>query len=221
MAGQPDPARELLRKVAANRRIDKTTGQPSDSPNKWPAIYILGQIEHSLGRVAEAIQQYRLVEDRFPDARRSIAAFLQKTIRLPELTTIRPGKPVEVSLEYRNLTACEVKVYRIDLVKFALLRQGLGGIAQINLAGIQPLHEAAVKLGDGRDYRDRTHALPLAAKDEGAYLVVCRGDQQFASGLVLITPLELEVQHDASGAKSASPSRMRRPASVSTTRRSR
>lgn len=197
MAGQPDPARELLRKVAAHRPIDKTTGQPTDSPNKWPAIYILGQIEHSLGRVAEAIQQYRLVEDRFPDARQSIAAFLQKTIRLPELTTIRPGKPVEVLLEYRNLTACEVKVYRIDLVKFALLRRGLGDIAQINLAGIQPLHEATVKLAEGRDYRDRTQSLPLAAKDEGAYLVVCRGDQQFASGLVLITPLELEVQSDA------------------------
>ncbi len=197
VAGQPDPARDLLRKVAVHRPIDKATGQPTDSPNKWPAIYILGQIEHSLGRVAEAIQQYRLVEDRFPDARQSIAAFLQKTIRLPELTTIRPGKPVEVLLEYRNLTACEIKVYRIDLAKFALLRRGLGDIAQINLAGIQPLHEATVKLGDGRDYRDRTHTLPLAAKDEGAYLVVCRGDQQFTSGLVLITPLELEVQHDA------------------------
>ncbi|NLF72541.1 MAG: tetratricopeptide repeat protein [Candidatus Anammoximicrobium sp.] len=158
VAGQPDAARELLRKVAAHRPIDKTTGQPADSPNKWPAIYILGQIEHSLGRVAEAIQQYRLVKDRFPDARQSIAALLRKTIGLPKLTTIRPGKPAEVLLDYRNLTACEVKVYRIDLAKFALVRRGLGEIAQVNLAGIQPLHEATVKLADGRDYR--TGAFP-------------------------------------------------------------
>ena len=34
-------------------------------------------------------------------------------------------------------------------------------------------------------------------KDEGAYLVVCRGDDLHASGLVLVTPLVVEVQEDA------------------------
>jgi hypothetical protein len=116
---------------------------------------------------------------------------------LPEVTTVRPGQPVEVPLEFRNLAACEVKVYRIDLMKFALLRQNLAGIAQVNLAGIEPQHTAAVRLGDGRDYRDRTQPIKLDLRDEGAYLVVCRGDDLFASGLLLITPLELQVQHDA------------------------
>ena len=37
--------------------------------------------------------------------------------------------------------------------------------------------------------------MPL--KDEGAYLVVCRGDDLHASGLVLVTPLAVEVQEDA------------------------
>ena len=35
-----------------------------------------------------------------------------------------------------------MKVYRIDLMKFSLLKRNLGGITQINLAGIRPLHEA-------------------------------------------------------------------------------
>jgi len=198
IAGQPDAAREILRQVATSRPIDRATGRPADSVNKWPAIYILGQIEHSLGRVAEAIQQYRRVEDRFPDARQSIASLLRKTVQLPELTIVRPGTPAKVPLEYRNLTSCEIKMYRIDLLKYATLRQSRGGIEQANLAGIQPLHEATVELGDQRDHRTRTHALSPGLEDEGAYLVVCRGDQQFASGLLLITPLEIEVQHDSS-----------------------
>ena len=36
--------------------------------------------------------------------------------------------------------------------------------------------------------------MPL--EEEGAYLVVCRGDNLYASGLVLVSPLELEVQED-------------------------
>jgi hypothetical protein len=196
--GQGQQAGEMFRKVAAYKPIDKATGRETESTNKWPALFILGQIYHSLGQVPEAIEQYRMVEDRFPDAKKSIDYFLHKAIRLPEVTTIRPGKPVELPLSFRNLAECEVKVYRIDLMKFALLRQDLSGITQINLAGIQPQHEATVRLGNGQDYRDRTHTLTLPLKDEGAYLVVCRGDSLFASGLVLLSPLEMHVQHAAS-----------------------
>ena len=38
--------------------------------------------------------------------------------------------------------------------------------------------------------------VPLELSGEGAYLVICRGDELFASGLVLITPLEIIVQED-------------------------
>jgi hypothetical protein len=54
-----------------------------------------------------------------------------------------------------------------------------------------------IELGDGKDYRDRTHELALPLKDEGAYLVVCRGENLHTSGLVLLTPLKVEVQEDA------------------------
>ena len=115
----------------------------------------------------------------------------------PRSSTFKPGEPAEVELKFRNVAACDLKVYRIDLMKFGLLKRNLGGIAQINLAGIRPHHEATVALGDGKDYRDRTRKLPLPLKEEGAYLVVCRGDDLHASGLVLVTPLAVEVQADA------------------------
>jgi hypothetical protein len=65
------------------------------------------------------------------------------------------------------------------------------------LAGIRPYHQATVQLGDGKDYRDRTTALKFPLKDEGAYLVVCRGDNLHTSGMVLVSPLALEIQEQA------------------------
>ena len=197
VSGQPEAAGEVLQQVVTMKRKDKATGQLRDSANKPLAIYILGQIAHSLGHPAEAIAQYRQVEDAIPDAKKSIAAFLRKSIQLPELTIIRPGQPAAVELTFRNVAACDVRVYRIDLMKFALLGQEFAGIAQINLSGIRPQRELSAPLGDGKDYRDRQHRLPLELKDEGAYLLVCRGENLYTSGLVLVTPLELVVEQDA------------------------
>jgi uncharacterized protein YfaS (alpha-2-macroglobulin family)/TolA-binding protein len=190
--GEFEPAIEMLRNVAAGK-FNQASGPFEDDDNKWSAVYVLGQIYHSLGRVAEALQEYQMVEDRFPDAKASLASFLREGIRLPELTTVRPGKPVEVELTYRNVPTCDLKVYRIDLAKFAVLLRTLTGIRDINLAGIEPHREMTVALGEGKDYRDLKRMLPLELSEEGAYLIVCRGGSQFASGLVLVSSLELEV----------------------------
>lgn len=154
----------------------------------------MGQVYHSLGNAAEAIAQYTRVKKQFIDAAEAIEYFNRKQIALPEVTTVIPGKPVEVELAFRNVATCDTKVYRIDLMKLGLLKRDLGGITRINLAGIRPQHEQTVKLGDGKDYRDRKHKLALPLKKEGAYLIVCRGDDLHASGLVLVTPLVVEVQ---------------------------
>jgi len=199
--GEHDAALQMCRKVAEAMRIDKTTGREVEARNKWRAIYILGQIHHSLGEAAEAIAEYRRVEDRFPDARQSIDYFTHKAIELPEVSTVTPGEKAEVELQFRNIATCDTKVYRIDLMKFSLLKQNLGGITRINLAGISPYYATTIELGDGKDYRDRTHDLPLPLEEEGAYLVVCRGENLHASGLVLVTPLEVEVQEDAASGR--------------------
>ena len=199
-AGRPDQALEMCRKVAELKRPEKGTGREVESRNKQRALYILGQIYHSLGKAAEAIKEYTLVADQIPDAKKAIEYFTRRNIEFPEVTTIRPGSPATVKLEYRNVPKCELRAYRIDLMKFSLLRQNLEAITQINLSGIRPLHEETIELGDGKDYCDRERELKLPLDEEGAYLIVCRGDNLHTSGFVLISPLKLEVQQDpASG----------------------
>ncbi len=161
----------------------------------------MGQIYHSLGRAASAIAEYTKVQERFADATEAIKFFSRKEIDLDEVTTIKPSDPKEVELRFRNLSEAAIKVYRIDLMKFGLMQRNLDRITAINLAGIQPYHEETVPLGDGNDFRDRTKQLALPLKDEGAYLIVCRGENLYASGLALVSPLTLLVQEDATSGR--------------------
>jgi tetratricopeptide (TPR) repeat protein len=195
--GQSDAALEMCRKVADFKVKDPNTGVELAAANQFQAIYILGQVYHSLGKPGEAIAQYGRVKDRFADANEAIEFFLRKEISLPEVTTVKPGAAAKVPLKFRNVANTNIKVYRIDLLKFGLLQRNLARITGINLAGIRPYHDSAVALGDGKDYRDREKELELPLKDEGAYLVVCQGENLYASGLVLVSPLALEVQEDA------------------------
>ena len=192
--GQHAQALEVCRKVSEMTRKDPQSGRLVEASNRFRAIYILGQIFHSLGQAAEAIQEYTRVEDRFADAKEAIAYFTRRAIKLPEITTLAPGTPVEIPLDFRNVDRCVVTVYRIDLMKFSLLKRNLSGITNINLAGIHPYHEETIELGDGKDYRNRQHPLRLPMRDEGVYLTVCRGGDLHTSGLVLISPLAVDVQ---------------------------
>ena len=56
-------------------------------------------------------------------------------------------------------------------------------------------------MGDGKDYVDKQRKVTLDLKDEGAYLVICRGDNLFTSALALVTSLEIEVQEDTTSGR--------------------
>ena len=81
-------------------------------------------------------------------------------------------------------------------MKLYLLEKNLSTITSVNLAGIKPALVSTVALGDGKDYIDKARTVDLDLEEEGAYLIICRGDQLFTSGLVLVTPMRIEVQED-------------------------
>ena len=168
-----------------------------DSADRDFAGYIVGQICHAEGKPDEAIEWYRKVQDKYRDAKEAIAYFEEKRLSLEEVTVFRPGAPVDLAIKCRNIREAALQVYRVDLMKLYLREKNLSGITSVRLAGIKPEVEMTVPLGDGKDYVEKEKAARLALKDEGAYLVICRGDDLFSSGLVLVTPLKMEVQEDA------------------------
>ena len=204
--GQYDRAIEVAEAIARATYKD-ANGLDQPSPNKWQALYILGQIHDARRNPAKAVEYYKQVADRFADASGAVKALTRKDLKLPEVSLVRPSgvAPADVpaatrpgvSLDYRNLAEVDVKVYPVDLMRLYLTRRNLDGIAGIDLAGITPTFEATVKLGDGADFAEKVKALDLPLTREGAYLVMARGENLYASGIVLVTPLEVEVLEEA------------------------
>jgi tetratricopeptide (TPR) repeat protein len=171
-----------------------------ESKDKNFARYILGQIFHAQSKPKDAITWYDTVKTLYPDAQEAIQYFEKKAIGMEEVTVFKPGQQVSLTLKYRNIKEAFVQVYRVDLMKLYLQQKNLSAITSVQLAGIKPESEQTIALGDGKDYVEKERAIPLALKDEAAYLVICRGDDLFTSGMVLITPLKIEVQEEpASG----------------------
>jgi tetratricopeptide (TPR) repeat protein len=171
-----------------------------DSKDRDFARYILGQICHAEGKPAVAIEWYGKVKTIYPDAAEAIAYFEEKRIAMDEVTIVKPGEKVALTLKYRNIKNAFLQVYRVDLMKLYLQQKNLSKITSVQLAGIKPEVEATILLGEGRDYAEKERKIELALKDEAAYLIICRGDDLFASGMVLITPLKIEIQEEtASG----------------------
>ncbi|HEY2155398.1 MAG TPA: hypothetical protein VGH33_07195, partial [Isosphaeraceae bacterium] len=218
--GHYDRAVEVAEAIAKATYKD-ASGAEQPSPNKWQAVYILGQIFDARRRPGRALEYYRQVAERYSDAADAVRSYTRKDLKIPEVSVVRsgsgpavaggegfravaPGAPKKdvrekpgVSLDYRNVADADVKVYPVDLMRLYLTRRNLDAIAGIDLAGITPLFETTVKLGDGHDYAEKIRAIDLPIKKEGAYLVMVRGDNLYASGIVLVTPLELEVLEEA------------------------
>ena len=197
-----DRAVEVAGKIVAAKYKD-ASGVDQPSPNKWEAIYILGQINDARRRPAQALEFYKQVADRYADAADAVRGLTRRSMSLPEVSVARPaaGAKPSVSLAYRNVAEVDVKVYPVDLMRLYLTRRSLAGVAGIDLAGITPLLEQTIKLGDGADYEDKARPIELPLDKEGAYLVMARGGNLYASGIVLISPLELEVLEEPGGGR--------------------
>ena len=165
-----------------------------DSKDRDYARYITAQIYHATGKPAEAMDWYEKVRTLYPDAADAIDYFQEKKISMGEVTTLKPGEPVEIELDYRNIKEAALEIYKVDLMKLYLREKNLSNITAVDLAGIDPEGSLNIPLGDGKDFADKNKKATLPIKEEGAYLVICRGDNLYTSGLILITPLKLEIQ---------------------------
>jgi tetratricopeptide (TPR) repeat protein len=163
------------------------------------ARYVTAQVHHAQGQPALAIEWYSKVKGVYEDAAEAIALFEEKRVTLPEVTVFKPGEPVKLTLDYRNIREGAVQLYKVDLMKLYLREKSLSSITRVNLAGIAPEAGESFALGDGKDFAVKQKVLTLPVKEEGAYLAIVRGDNLFTSGLVLVSALKLEVKENSSG----------------------
>ena len=60
-----------------------------------------------------------------------------------------PRKKYGQKIDYRNIADARCQVYRVDLMKLYLREKNLSNITKVSLAGIKPLLEEKIGLGDG------------------------------------------------------------------------
>ncbi|MCC6409688.1 MAG: hypothetical protein IT453_21215 [Planctomycetes bacterium] len=193
--GRDDESLKALERIAT-AEYTAADASKMPSPNRDLALYILGQIHHARQEFGKAAGYYERVQELFADAREALAGFRERMISVEELTTARPGERVEVEIEHRNVKEAELLVYPVDLMTLYLRERNLSRVTQVNLSGIAPKLQRKVELASSDAMRPTKTKVALDLKEPGAYLVMCRGGDLHASGLVLLTQLELEVREE-------------------------
>ena len=112
----------------------------------------------------------RQVKDKFPDAREAIDFFVHRASRCRRSPRSGPNKCRTFVLKY---CGSDLKVYRVDLLKFGLLQRNLAKITGINLAGRPPA--AFTRSATARITATARRIVALPLKEEGAYLLSVAG----------------------------------------------
>ncbi len=112
--GQYDRAIEVAGTIAKATYKD-AAGAEQPSPNKWQALYILGQIYDARRQPAKALEYYRQVADRFTDAAGAIQSFTRKDLKVPEVSVVRlrpgprsPSRPDAANVAAASASSAEV-----------------------------------------------------------------------------------------------------------------
>lgn len=190
--GNDAKAESLLQDIAS-AEYPRKDGGVNVSENRDLAWYILAQIHHARRDFAGAAEYYDRVDRVFSDAAQVLSGFRRRALAVEEITEVRPGETAMVPLHFRNLKEVELLVYPVDLMTLYLRERSLSGITEVNLAGIHPLVERTVSLQDDGSMRTQDLEVALDLPESGAYLVICRANSLHASGMVLVSDMELEV----------------------------
>ena len=161
------------------------------------AALIKAQIHHARGDLDKAIENYKKVKAKYPDAARSIDFLEREAIAVPDVTVAPLAKAAEIELEYAGVAEVRVRAYKIDLTMLALRRKDLAGAASVEVAGIKPTFEKTFELDQPEAKRRERQKLTLELKEPGAYLVGVQAGDFFAGGIVLRSDLTMTVQEEA------------------------
>ncbi|MBD3267663.1 tetratricopeptide repeat protein, partial [bacterium] len=186
-----------LAKQVSTQEYPAPGGGMRKSEEANTAILMAGKILHAAGRLDEALDEYTRVKESFGDAGKSIAYLQEKGLSMDDLTTFKTRESASITIKHKNLDDIELRIYKVDLMTFYLMERDLENMTGINLAGITPIYKKTFNVK--REDRFAWHELDvdLSLSDPGAYLAVAGGNGLMASGMIIRSDLNIEVQEDA------------------------
>ncbi|MBI2922714.1 MAG: tetratricopeptide repeat protein [Planctomycetes bacterium] len=172
---------------------------PGPEVIRTQAVLMKAQIFHAKGELDKALENYKKVKDKSPDAVRSISFLEREALVVQEVTIAPLSKAAELELEYAGVAEAHVRAYKVDLTMLALRRKNIADPSTIEVAGIRPVFEKTYTLDHPNARRREKQKFTLELKEAGAYLVGVKAGDFFASGLILRSNLSMSVQEEATG----------------------
>lgn len=192
--GREAAALKLLDQIA---KAEYPSGrQTAPSPNRELALYLMGQIHHAQGDLDAADALYQEVAGDFEDARELDALLQESALFIDEVASVHPGETAKLGVSSKGISEVELQVFPVDLLALYLREGDLDDVAGVSLAGITPLLRRTHQLDARLAMRPVQTQIPLEPFEPGAYLVILRGGELFATGLVVVSDLDLFVQED-------------------------
>ncbi|MDF1661890.1 MAG: hypothetical protein P1V97_08960, partial [Planctomycetota bacterium] len=177
------------------------SGYYSKSPFVPEVHYTFAKIYHVQGKLAKAVEYYKLCRNKFTDAADNYQYFTETGIEIPDNVTAEPGKQAKLTLRSKNLGEMKLRVYPVDFMTLFLTRKNLHNIHQVKLTGIKPVLSKTYSLAKGAKFAWADHTIDLPMKKTGVYLVVAKSGDFDRSSLVVISDLKIKVQADGSGVR--------------------
>jgi outer membrane protein assembly factor BamD (BamD/ComL family) len=172
------------------------------SPYAEQATLVLAKIAHLQGDLARAVELYRKVAAKYPDARDSLAFLTAKRIEVKPLHVFgAAARDPEVTATVQNVKELAGKVYAVDLAVLFAARKNLKDVHRIDLTGIAPLSTFTAAPASPAELRAVDVPVRAPVTGPGVFLLVLRGDGVDASTLVLLTDLAVRVQRVEGGVR--------------------
>ncbi|MCE9638301.1 MAG: tetratricopeptide repeat protein [Planctomycetes bacterium] len=165
-----------------------------ESPFRSQAIHLAAKVAHLRGDLPRAVDLYRKVSSLFPDAADAERFLTEKGLQLREVETCAVGGKPVLHLRRKNTPEVTVEVYAVDFMILYALRRNLADVNKIDLAGIEPVKRWSVARKGAEDFRWNDEEVELPANQKGVYLVTARAEGLFASSIVLVSDLQVDVQ---------------------------
>ncbi len=164
------------------------------SPWRDDTTYLFAKIHHIRGDLGRAVEAYRRVSRKFPDAADALRFFTRTEFEAPKTVAFRIGETTRVELALKNVERVRAQVYPVDLGTLFALRKSLVAVNDVDLTGLPPVASLDRSFESLKRYTRETRALDLGVEAAGVYLVVMQAGRESASTVVLVSDLAVEVQ---------------------------
>ncbi len=185
---------ELYEEAIDDWRRVVTKYPKSDDASK--ASFLIGTtLEDKLGRLAEALDSYRLVKgSRQSQAQDRISNLTTSQLSVATERKFRSDEKPRIRLTTRNLEKVDVKIYRVDMVDYFRKMHLASGLETLDIALIDPDEQFEHMVDDFASFKQINQDVDLPIGGPGVTAVTVSSEKLESTTMVVVSDLDMIVK---------------------------